>query len=247
MAQNRILSACAALALGLGLAGCSGGPRIVTPTPVPTAEFPQAPFPAWTDAEADYRFFPGDELSLTVFSAPELNGNLTVAPDGRIYLPLGGAVVAGDKTRSEVETAVEQALSRELRRPDAAVAPRTFVSQKIFVGGEVTRAGVYDMNGEIDPLQAIMLGGGFLNSARRDQVVILRRGPEGKPYMRVVDLRAASTNPDVWATLPRLRRFDVVFVPRSRISEIGLFTQQYIREAIPISLGFNYTIDPNRR
>jgi protein involved in polysaccharide export with SLBB domain len=247
MAQHRIRQACLALAVSFGLAACSGSPRIVTPTPIPTAEFPEAPFPAWTDADADYRFFPGDELALTVFSAPELNTNLTVAPDGRIYLPMGGSVVAGDKTRTEVETAVEQALARELRRPDAAVAPRTFVSQKIFVGGEVTRAGVYDLAGEIDPLQAIMLGGGFLNSARRDQVVILRRGPEGRPYMRVVDLRAASTDPQAWANLPRLRRFDVVFVPRSRISEIGLFTQQYIREAIPITLGFNYTIDPNRR
>ncbi len=247
MARFHRRSACAALVFALGLGACGGGPRIVTPTPVPTAEFPEAPFPTWTDADADYRFFPGDEVSLTVFSAPELNANLTVAPDGRIYLPLGGSVIAGDKTRSEVETAVEGALARELRRPDAAIAPRTFVSQKIFVGGEVARAGVYDMNGEIDPLQAILLGGGFLNSARRDQVVILRRGPEGKPYMRVVDLRAAATNPQVWATLPRLRRFDVVFVPRSRISEIGLFTQQYIREAIPITLGFNYTIDPNRR
>lgn len=247
MAQNRTRRASLALLLAAFLSACGGGPRIVTPTPVPTASFPEAPFPTWTDADADYRFFPGDELSLTVFSAPELNGNLTVAPDGRIYLPLGGSVVAGDKTRAEVEASVEQAFARELRRPDAAIAPRTFVSQKIFVGGEVARAGVYDLNGEIDPLQAIMLGGGFLNSARRDQVVILRRGPDGKPFMRVVDLRAAATNPQVWASLPRLRRFDVVFVPRSRISEIGLFTQQYIREAIPITLGFNYTIDPNRR
>lgn len=209
--------------------------------------FETSPYPAWTEADLGYRLFPGDELELSVRTAPELNRLLRVAPDGRIYPPVGGAIMAGDRTIAETEAAIEAQMARELRNPDVVLAPLTLVSQRIFVGGEVEQNGVFDLQGEIDPLQAIMMAGGFRTSGRQEQVVILRRGANGKAFMTVVDLRRAARDPAAFAALPRLRRFDVVFVPRTRISEIELFTTQYLREALPISLGFNYTFDPSRR
>lgn len=206
-----------------------------------------APFPAWTEADLGHRLYPGDELELSVLTAPEFNRLLRVAPDGRISPPVGGAIMAGDRTIAEVETAIEAQLAAELRHPEAVLAPRAFASQRIFVGGEVEESGVYELKGEMDPLQAIMMARGFRTSGRQDQVVILRRGAAGRAFMTVVDLRQAARDPAAFAALPRLRRFDIVFVPRTRISEIELFTTQYIREALPISLGFNYTFEPNLR
>ena len=40
-----------------------------------------------------------------------------------------------------------------------------------------------------------------------------------------------------------LRRFDVVYVPRSGVAEAGLFMQQYFRDLLPIS--FSYAINGN--
>jgi polysaccharide export outer membrane protein len=58
--------------------------------------------------------------------------------------------------------------------------------------------------------------------------------------MRTANLIGAVTRPGMAGNdaVP-LRRYDVVYVPRSTIAEVGLFVQQYFRDALPI--GFSYT------
>jgi polysaccharide export outer membrane protein len=56
---------------------------------------------------------------------------------------------------------------------------------------------------------------------------------------RTVNLAAAARNPAIDAV--PLRRFDVVFVPRKAISEIGLFVQQYLRDPLPVQ--FSYVVN----
>jgi protein involved in polysaccharide export with SLBB domain len=213
------------------------------PAPVPTAEFPALPpWPTWTDADGGYRFYPGDEIEFVAVSAPELNRNLVVAPDGRIHPPLVRPVMAADRTIPEVVQELQGLYATQLRNPAVTVNPRSFASQQIFVGGEVGRAGMLPLTGEMDPLQAVIAAGGFLTSAKREEVVVLRRGAGGQPFLRIFDLKTVFGTPNGFAGLPRLRRFDVVWVPRSRISETGLFTQQFVRDALPITIGFNYQI-----
>lgn len=218
-----------------------------TPAPVPTETFPALPaWPTWTDADGGYRFYPGDEIEFLSVGAPELNRTLVVAPDGRIHPPLVRPVMVADRTVVDVVRELEGLYITQLRNPAISLNPRTFASQKIFVGGEVGRAGMIDLNGELDPLQAIIAAGGFLTSARREEVIVLRRGAGGQPFLRVFDLKTVFATPDGFAGLPRLRRFDVVWVPRSRISETGLFTQQFVRDALPITIGFNYQLGNQR-
>lgn len=213
------------------------------PSPVATADFPAVPlFPTWTDQDDGYRLYPGDVIDFQSSGAPELNRKLTVAPDGRIHPPLVAAIMAADRTPDELETTLQAAFATQLRNPAINLAPESFASQKVFVGGEVAKPGLYDIPGEIDPLQAIMLAGGFVNSARREEVVVLRRGAGGQPFMRVFDMKTVFAREAGFAELPRLRRFDVVWVPRSRVSEVGQFTQQFVREALPVTVGFNYSL-----
>jgi len=75
-------------------------------------------------------------------------------------------------------------------------------------------------------------------------VVIIRRGADGHAMMRTADLRRGINNPGSVDAVP-LRRFDVVYVPRSTVAEAGLFVQQYFRDLSPIDLGFNYTLGPS--
>lgn len=251
MDQTRRLFSVMALA-GLGSA-CSAGPytreimrearTFPTPTPAPTSSFPAQPlYPTWTDADGGYRLYPGDELEFISQGDPSLNRNVVVAPDGRIYMPLVGPLMAADRTIPELIATLQPLYTRQLRNPSIFLTPRTFASQKFFVGGEVERSGIYDLTGEIDPMQAILVAGGFKTTALRNEVAVLRRGAGGQPFMRVFDLKNIWAQQDGFAGLPRLRRFDVVWVPRSRISEVGLFTQQFLREALPVTLGFSYNI-----
>jgi protein involved in polysaccharide export with SLBB domain len=232
-------------AVGFILAsGCaSSGAEPFSPKPRPTADFPNIGYAAWTDEEPPYRLYAGDEVEITIPSAPELSKTVTVQPDGRVSLPLIQPVMVADRTVSQAAASLSDAYAAQLLRPDVSVAVKTATPLKIFVGGEVDKAGVYDMPGAIDALQAVIMAGGFKTGAKRDQVVIIRRGPDGRAMMRTADLRKGAFDPAHSDAVP-LRRFDIVYVPRTSITEVGLFVQQYVRDVIPATLGFSYSINP---
>lgn len=232
-------------AAALGLSGCAAAPSPFTPSPQPTPVFEPVAYSTWEESEPVYRLFPGDDIDIAVPSAPELNRSVKVAPDGRVSLPLVQPIMVADRTLPDLEAALEQSYAGQLRRPDVEVSLKTSMPIRVFVGGEVDKPGVYDMPGDIDAMQAVIMAGGFRTSARRQQVVILRRGADGRPMMRTANLLGSVVRPGQPGTdaVP-LRRYDVVFVPRSTISEVGLFVQQYVRDALPV--GFNYTFgEPN--
>jgi protein involved in polysaccharide export with SLBB domain len=232
----------AVISLALGASACSSGePDMFTPAPQPSASFPNIGYANWTNAEPPYRLYPGDEVDLTVASAPELNKTLIVQPDGRLNLALAGPVMVADRTLPDSERVISNAYASQLLRPQVTLTVRA-APLKVFVGGEVDKPGVYDMPGDINALQAVIMAGSFKTSAKRSQVVIIRRGADGRAMLRTVDLRAGVGNPAV--DLVPLRRFDVVYVPRTSVSEAGLFVQQYFRDLSPVQLGFQYTVGP---
>ncbi len=239
-----------ALAAGAPLAAQAwpfGGKDKARPTSASTSArggqaFPDIAYADWSEAEPAYRVYPGDELEISIASAPELNKTGFIQPDGRIALPLVGGVMVGDRTLPEIEAALAQAYSRELLRPQVTVGVKTAQPLKVFVYGEVQKAGIYDMPGDINALQAVAMAGGFNTTAKRKQVVILRRGADGRFMRRTVDMLKGSTQGG--ADLVPLRRFDLVYVPRSDIAEANLFLQQYFRDLIPISFGFSYDLNP---
>ncbi len=66
---------------------------------------------------------PGDQIEVIVYSAPELSGTLTVAPDGRLHMPLVGPIDATGRSSPEIEREIMAALKGELRNPGLAVIP----------------------------------------------------------------------------------------------------------------------------
>lgn len=227
----------AALAVSLALAGCAGGDR---PQARQGGGFTDIPYATWTDYEPPYRFYPGDEIELTVPSAPELSKTVTVQPDGRIAPPLIAPVMAADRTGEEVQAALAAAYSRELIRPEVYVSAKA-APLKVFVGGEVGNPGIYDMAGDADALRAVIQAGDFKTTADRGEVIVIRRGPNGTAMMRRVNLARGLKDPAT--DLVPLRRFDIVYVPRSGVANAGLFVQQYFRDLSPIQFGFSYALN----
>lgn len=194
-------------------------------------------YSTWREDEPGYRFYPGDQVDVAVPSAPELNRSVTLGPDGRISLPLIAPVMAADVTPVELEARLTAAYASQLNDPRTEVSLKASVPLRVFVGGEVGKAGVYDMPGDIDAVQAVIMAGGFLPSADPHRTALIRRGEGGRPMLRTVDLGSAVHHAPV-PDSPPLRRFDVVFVPRSGIANVGLFVSQYLRDTVPVQFSY---------
>ena len=230
---------CLAL-LSLMIASCQSG------APFESAVFPHKEWRHEDGADAFYLLAPGDELDVIVHTAPELNRTVTIGPDGRFRMPYSGPILAAARTVDEVRDGVQFAMSRELNDPDIDVLLVGTPSQRVFVGGDVTNPGLFDMPGLLDPLQAIIMAGGVTNEGRANTVVLMRRMPGGEVKSAVFDLKAGIYDPSLadWAPL---RRFDIVYVTRKPIANQNLFVRQYIRDALPIDFSLFYDIAGNNR
>src|SRR5688572_21964834 len=144
-----------AVIVAAGFAGCAATARseTLTTTPEPAAAM------TYSEATPAYRFYPGDEVEVTVYSAPELSRTLTIAPDGRISMPLIAPLRAADLSEAELHDALIAAYAPHLRTPEIHVAARSYGSRQVFIGGEVARPGIYEMPAQMDAMQAVMLAG----------------------------------------------------------------------------------------
>ena len=230
---------CLAL-LPLALAACE------TRTPVASPIFPQQDWRHEDGQDAYYLLAPGDQLEIIVHTAPELTRTVTVGPDGRFRMPYSGPITAAARTVEEVRVGVQVAMASELKDPDIDVLLAGTASQRIFVGGDVTNPGMFDLPGLIDPLQAVIMAGGVTDTGRASTVVLMRRMPGGEVKSAVFDLKAGVYDPSLadWAPL---RRFDVVYVTRKPIADQNLFVRQYIRDALPIDFSLFYDIAGSNR
>jgi protein involved in polysaccharide export with SLBB domain len=235
-----------------GFAGCAAVARAETAHITQTSAAPPntaaiSPFQTWTPDDPHYRFFPGDEVEIIVRSAPELSRTLRIAPDGRLTLPMIDPVMAADLTAADLASAIGEGYRTILRDPSIDVIARGFASQQVFVAGEVRTPGVLDLTAPIDAYQAIARSGGFLTTARTQDVLILRRLPTGEARVYRADLSRDAFVRGLPEIGP-LQRFDVIYVPRTPIAEIGLFMQHYVREALPVNFSLFYDLrGENRR
>jgi len=183
----------------------------------------------------EYRIQPGDQLDVKLFYNPELNEQLTVRPDGKITLQLVNDVVAAGMTPAELTANLTRAYSSELRNPKVAVILRASVADRVYIDGEVNRAGLVPLVGPTTVLQLISQAGGLKETAQSGEVILLRKAEEKKVAAYRISLESSlNGGEDVY-----LRPNDVVFVPRSTISNINTWIDLYIRRNIPIPLGLS--------
>ncbi len=196
---------------------------------------PQAgniPFATWQDDEPLYTFYPGDKIEIQVPAAPELNRTTQVGPDGRITLPLIGQVMAAYRSVPDLQSDIRALYANGvLLDPSVEVFPGDTAPLTVLVGGEVKTPGPVQMTGDLDVLQAVFAAGGFLPTAKRRRVMIIRRGHDGGAMQKIIDCQSPLSGQA--APMVALRRFDIVYVPRSNIAAAGEWVNEWINTLIP--------------
>ena len=112
---------------------------------------------------------------------------------------------------------------------------KEFAGLRIYVGGEVNQSGMLPYRGGLTLVQAVMNAGGFKPSARLTEVVLIRKGPDNRPVGSVVDVKQILYKAQ-FANDLLLAPSDIVFVPRSKIANVNLWVDQYVRQNIPFNL-----------
>ncbi|MFM8411264.1 MAG: polysaccharide biosynthesis/export family protein [Alphaproteobacteria bacterium] len=217
-----------AVALGLlVVTACACTPPVVKGNP-PAPRMDSMP----TSTDVPYVMQPGDVLSIKFYRNPELNEEVTIRPDGKITLQLVEDVRAAGLSPESLGEDLKDRYRKELAHPDVTVIVKSFSGQRVYVSGEVGTSGLQTLQGQTSLYQAIQQAGGFLISAKRDQVLLIRRGPDGRPRGESIDLEMVENGTDPQQDV-MLRPYDIVFVPKSRIAEVNTFVELYVTRNLP--------------
>lgn len=134
-------------------------------------------------AAGEYIMSPGDKLLITVTGYEEYSSNPTqpesayiVRPDGRISFPLVGTIDTTDKTVGQFTEELRTKLSEYLVNPDVSVNLIQWGTTRVFVLGEVTKPGLYELNKSHRVLDAIGMANGFTQFAAKKRVFLIRDG-----------------------------------------------------------------------
>jgi polysaccharide biosynthesis/export protein len=191
----------------------------------------------------EYRIQIGDALDIKFFYHPELNESVIVRPDGRISLQLVYEVQAAGLSPEQLRQILREKYEPQISKPEIAIIVRSFNAQKVYVDGEVAKPGLVPLAGPMTVLQSIASAGGLKDTARSNEIILIRRGPENRPATMLVNVQKAIDGSDPTQDLS-LQPADIVFVPKSPIANVNLWIDQYIRKNIPINFGLYYNLVP---
>jgi protein involved in polysaccharide export with SLBB domain len=179
----------------------------------------------------EYRITFGDKINIKLFYNPDLNQEVTVMPDGKIQLLLVHEINAAGLTASALTKQLIESYGKYLQQPEVAVIVSSFAGQRVFVGGEVGEPGVKELVGPTTVLQAVAMAKGFKDSARTDEVIVVRRDENNKPFTIALDTKKAMKGIDLTQDI-YLQPYDLVLVPKSDIANVDVWVMQYFGATI---------------
>jgi polysaccharide export outer membrane protein len=162
----------------------------------------------------EYRFAPGDILSIGVYGYEELQvKELVIRPDGKLAFPLVGECEAKGLTVGELTKNLTVRLSEFIRDPQVTVNVDKFHTTRIYVLGEVNKPGMYEIEKQHNVLDAIGAAGGYTQKAAKKRVFVIKQSQPDRPV--VINLFNLLQRADVSQNIA-LTDGDIVYLTRNR-------------------------------
>lgn len=190
-ARPTLAGAVALLALAVTLGGCVSTSRYLSDIQSPVGEALPAPSAADIHSEAvagSYTVGPLDRLDVRVVGFPDFSSEVQVDSAGHIQLPLVGDFKAAGLTPAELNAQLTTAYERTyLKRPQVSVVVREVRSRYVSIEGEVKRAGLFPIPGNLTLSRAMALAEGPGEFATLNRVAVFRR-VDGQQMAAIFDL-----------------------------------------------------------
>jgi polysaccharide biosynthesis/export protein len=115
-----------------------------------------------------------DVLAISVWKDAELTQTVPVRPDGKISMPLLNDIQAAGLTPNELKAQITEGLKKFMADPIVTVIVTQINSQRVYITGEVVRAGAYPLLPQMTILQALSSAGGFTQFANTKGIYMFR-------------------------------------------------------------------------
>jgi polysaccharide export outer membrane protein len=235
-----MLTCAVALSAAALLPACSPVPAL------PPAPMEPPPGAGYVADLTPYHIQVGDILSIRLLLNHELDEDVTVRPDGHISTTVVNDQLAYGLSVPQLAAALRADYSKQLQNPMLTVVVKSFAPTRIYVGGEVNNPGEFiDVGPNLTLSQAIARAGGVkIKTADEDKVFIIRRGPDDVPQFLSARFDNVMTGRDPRADI-RLAPYDVVYVPRTGVTDVYKFIYTHFLQFVPVSWGFSYVVNNN--
>ncbi len=169
---------------------------------------------------------------------------LTVSPDGFISFPLiPKQIRVVDLSIEELTNMVLVEYEEILAHVSVSLFLAASNSHVAYIAGEVAKPNSYTISGPTTISQLLARAGVKTETADLDTVLLIRKNKDKNPEARLVDINKVFEDGDLSQDI-YLKRYDIVYVPKTRISRANQFVAQYLSAMVPdfIRTGFNYTL-----
>ncbi|HEX3893484.1 MAG TPA: polysaccharide biosynthesis/export family protein [Terracidiphilus sp.] len=169
-----------------------------------------------------YRLHTGDTILLEYRLSPELNQTVMVGPDGYVDLNVAGAVKLEGLTLAEAHDRIVQMDSARLNDPELNIELKDFQKPYVVVAGQVVNPSRIEMREDMTALQAVMLAGGFRDSAKESRIVLYRRlnSKTDMAEVHVLNLHRIQKTAQLEHDMA-LQAGDVLYVPENNVTQFG--------------------------
>lgn len=161
--------------------------------------------------DSAYKIGPQDVLKIDVWKEDQFTRTVPVRPDGKITLPLINDIQAVGLTPMELAGVIAEQLKKYINSPQVTVSVTEINSRRVYVTGEVLKAGAYALLPHMSVLQALSSSGGFTQFAKVKSIYVLRT-ENGKQTKLPFNFKAAVSGKNSGQNIELLPG-DVIVVP----------------------------------
>jgi polysaccharide export outer membrane protein len=173
---------------------------------------------------ASYQLQRGDTITLEYRLSPELNQTAMIGPDGYVDLNIAGSVKLAGLTLQQAHDLIIERDSARLNQPELNLQLKEFQRPYVMVAGQVLMPGRIEIRGNMTAMQAVMLAGGFKDSARESKIVLFRRisGNSDMAEVRQLNLHRLNTTKGLERDMA-LEPGDILYVPENMATQFSKF------------------------
>ena len=154
--------------LSIGIALCAMVAQVGCLGPVTSRDYKAS------DVPSEFLLGSEDQIEINVWKNPDLSRVTLIRPDGYVSMPIIGDVQAAGLTAEALAAQLTERLKGYIQNPSVSVNVKELNSYSVFVLGEVTKPGKYQLKSYVTVLQAISMAGGFTNYASKNRLQVVR-------------------------------------------------------------------------